>query len=71
LLRPGREKAELLSRLTELADHLHQLDTVERVTLYDAVAIAPVRSTYLKERGNSLHTLRFDVVVLIETASST
>jgi hypothetical protein len=44
LLRTGREKAELLRRLTELADQLRQLDSVEQVTLFDAIAMAPASS---------------------------
>jgi len=67
----GRQKSELLSRLTELASQLRQLDAVEQVTLFDAIAIAPVRSAYLKGRGNSLHVPRFDIVVLVETTSPT
>jgi hypothetical protein len=66
---PGRAKSQLLSRLSELAGQIQQLDPVARITLYDAVAIAPVRSAYLKEQGPSLHVPRFDVVVLIETSS--
>ena len=34
----GREKSELLSRLKELAHHLAHLDSVERVTVFDAIA---------------------------------
>ncbi|HXT37204.1 MAG TPA: hypothetical protein VN837_16635 [Chloroflexota bacterium] len=33
---------------------------------FDAVAIAPARFTYLKERGAAIHLARFDLVVLIE-----
>lgn len=65
----GPEKAELVGTLQALARQLEQQDAVEKVTLYDAVAIAPVRSRYLKERGESIRIARFDIVVLIETRS--
>ena len=64
----GREKSELLSRLKELAHRLEQLDAVERVTVFDAIAFAPP-SAYIKERGNAVHVAHFDIVVLIETTS--
>jgi hypothetical protein len=65
----GREKSALLCRLTELARQLEHLEAVEKVTIFDALAIAPARSAYLKERGNAIHVPRFDIVVLIETTS--
>jgi hypothetical protein len=65
----GREKSALISRLTELARQLEALEAVEKVTVFDALAITPARSAYLKERGESIHVPRFDVVVLIETTS--
>jgi hypothetical protein len=65
----GREKAALIGRLTELARQLEHLEAVEKVTIFDALAIAPARSAYLKERGDSIHVPRFDLVVLIETTS--
>jgi hypothetical protein len=65
----GREKSALINRLTELARQLERLDAVEKVTIFDALAIAPARSAYLKERGDSIHVPRFDIVVLIETTS--
>lgn len=65
----GREKAELLRTLHELAHRLEDLEAVEKVTIYDAVAIAPARFGYLRERADSIHVARFDVVVLIETRS--
>jgi hypothetical protein len=68
-LPPGREKSELIGGLKELARQVSQLDAVEKVTIYDAVAIAPARSRYLTERADSIHDARFDVVVLIETKS--
>jgi hypothetical protein len=65
----GREKSALLGRLTELARQLEDLEAVEKVTIFDALAIAPAKSAYLKERGDSIHVPRFDVVGLIETTS--
>ena len=65
----GREKSALIGRLTELARQLEHLEAVEKVTIFDALAIAPARSAYLKERGDAIHVPRFDVVVLIETRS--
>jgi hypothetical protein len=67
----GREKTELLGRLKMLASRLEQLELVEKATVFGAVAIPPTSrfSSYLKERVGSIHIARFDVVVLIETAS--
>jgi hypothetical protein len=65
----GREKYELIGRLKELARQLGQLDTVEKVTVFDAIVMPPVRSGYLRERGDSVHVPRFDIVVLVETRS--
>jgi hypothetical protein len=65
----GHEKSALIGRLTELARELKDLEAVEKVTVFDALAIAPARSAYLKERGDSIQVPRFDVVVLIETTS--
>jgi hypothetical protein len=67
----GRAREELLSRLKMLASRLEQLESVENATVFDAVAIPPTSrfSSYLKERADSIHLARFDVVVLIETAS--
>src|SRR2546421_7094565 len=65
----GREKSALIGRLTELARQLEHLEVVEKVTIFDALAIAPARSAYLKERGDSIRVPRFDIVVLIETRS--
>jgi hypothetical protein len=65
----GREKSALIGRLTELARQLEHLEAVEKVTVFDALAIAPARSAYLKERADSIRVPRFDVVVLIETTS--
>jgi hypothetical protein len=67
----GRAREELLSRLKMLANRLEQLGSVEKVTVFAAVAIPPTSrvSSYLKERAASIHLARFDIVILIETAS--
>jgi len=66
----GRAKGALIGRLTALARQLEQLDTVEHVTIFDALVIAPATiGAYLKERGDAIHVPRFDLVVLIETRS--
>jgi hypothetical protein len=65
----GREKVALLGRLTELARQLERLEAVETVTVYDALAIAPARSGYLRERRDLIRVARFDLVVLVETTS--
>jgi hypothetical protein len=67
----GRAREELLSSLKMLASRLEQLESVEKATVFDAVAIPPTSrfSSYLKERADSIHLARYDVVVLIETAS--
>jgi hypothetical protein len=62
----GHEKSELLIGLKELAHRLEELDVVERVTVFDAIAFAPP-SAYIKERGDAVHVAHFDIVVLIET----
>src|SRR5260370_30424388 len=62
----GREKSELIGRLQELARQLTHLEAVEKVTIYDAVAIAPVSSRDLQALRDSIHLPRFDLVVLIE-----
>jgi hypothetical protein len=65
----GREKYELIGRLKEPARQLEQVEAVERVTIFHAIVMPPVRSAYLRERGDSVHLPRFDIVVLIETRS--
>ncbi|MEZ4864934.1 MAG: hypothetical protein R3C14_26710 [Caldilineaceae bacterium] len=71
ILPTGRDKTALLVRSQELAQRLEQETAVERVTLFDAIVIPPVArfSPYLRERGEAIHTPRFDVVVLIETTT--
>ena len=64
----GRGKSELITRLKELAHHLEQLDAVERVMVFNAIAFAPP-SAYVKGQGDAIHVARFDIVVLIEMTS--
>jgi len=66
----GRSKTALLTSLDELARGLEQVDGVERVTLYEAVAIPPLsRFPYVKEHVDGISLPRFDVVLLVETRS--
>ena len=67
-LPPGREKAQLIARLKQLARQLEQLEVVEQVTVFHAIAMAPA-SSYAREHSDSLHLPRYDVVVLVETTS--
>jgi hypothetical protein len=64
----SREKTALLARLTAFARQLEQLDAVEKVTLFDAVAFAPP-SAYFRDWKDATRTPRYDVVALIETRS--
>ena len=71
LVPAGREKWELLGTVKQIARELERLKQVEKATVFDAVAIAPVTrfSPYLRERQGEIHVAQFDVVVLIETES--
>jgi hypothetical protein len=64
---PGRspQKAALLTRLRSLARQLERLGTVERVTVYRAILVAPPAGS----AKQAPHLARYDVVVLIETTS--
>jgi hypothetical protein len=66
----SREKSKLLAQLKIIAQQLEQLDAVEKVTVFDALAFAPP-SAYVKERADSIQIPRFDIVVLIEAKSPT
>jgi hypothetical protein len=72
LMPAGREKWELLGTLKQIARELERLEPVEKVTVFNAVAMAPATrfSDYLREREHEIHVAQFDVVVLIETESS-
>jgi hypothetical protein len=65
VLRRSRDKHQLLGVLKWQARQLTQLDTVERATVYDAIAFTPPAG-YGKDRPRPAW---FDVVVLVETAS--
>ncbi len=73
--RPGplfraRARSALLSELEPLARALEDVDGVERVSVYEAVAMPPFRRfPYVRDRANEIHLPRFDVVVLVETTS--
>lgn len=64
----SREKNALLTQLKALGHQLEQLDDVAKVTIFDALVVAPP-SAYVRQRGDSIRIPRFDVVVLIETTS--
>lgn len=68
VLRRGRDKHQLLGVLKWQARQLSQLDAVERVTVYDAVAFAPPGG-YARDRATPLPAAWFDVAVLTETSS--
>jgi hypothetical protein len=70
LLPRRRAKSRLLAELKTLAQRLDQLDSVERVTVFDSTGYSPL-SPNLQERADAIHIARFDIVVLIETTSPT
>jgi hypothetical protein len=63
---PGRRKSSVLSRLKSHASSLLAFESVERVTVYRAIMIAPP-DRLARERAR--HVARYDVAVLIETSS--
>jgi hypothetical protein len=68
VLRRSRDKHQLLGVLKWQARQLAQLDTVERATVYDALAFTPPGG-YVKDRPAPLPPAWFDVAVLVETAT--
>lgn len=68
VLHRTRQKHQLLGVLKWQARRLAQAETVERATVYDAVAFTPPGG-YVKDRPAPLPPAWFDVVVLVETAS--
>src|SRR5215470_1836037 len=68
VLRRSRQKHQLLGILKWQARQLAQMDAVERATVYDAIAFTPPGG-YVKDRPAPLPLARFDVAVMIETAS--
>ncbi len=71
LVLPSAERSRLLMRLKELARGIERLDAVVKVTVFRAIVMPPTArfSSYLKERGDSLHLANFDVAALIQTTS--
>ena len=66
VLRRNRDKHQLLGVLKWHARQLAQLDTVERATVYDAIAFTPPAGDI---KNRPARPAWFDVVVLVETAS--
>jgi hypothetical protein len=64
-------KTELIDTVKQHAHPLEQLETVHRVTLFDAIAMPPtdLLGGYLAEHAQSIRPARFDVVLLVETTS--
>jgi hypothetical protein len=67
LLHRGRDKQQLFGALKWQARQLARLETVETVTVYDAVAFTP--PTGDAAIRSALRPAWFDVVVLVETVS--
>ncbi|NRQ36739.1 hypothetical protein HII36_33615 [Nonomuraea sp. NN258] len=66
----NRGKLELFRRLHRCAQRLRARGDVKRVSLFDALAMPPfARLPYVRDRRESVHLPRFDVAVLVETAS--
>jgi len=66
VLRRSRDKHQLLGVLKWHARQLAQLDTVERATVFDAIAFTPPAGDI---KNRPIRPAWFDVVVLLETAS--
>ena len=73
LVLPSAGRARLVAKLKVLAEQLEDIRAVVKATVFRAIVVPPTArfSSYLKERGASLHRASFDVVVLIETTSPT
>jgi hypothetical protein len=67
----GPDKARLMEDLKVRGRDLQRLPTVERVTLFDAIAMPPTDrlSGYLRERACAVRPARFDVVMLVRALS--
>lgn len=65
--RGSQRKTELLSRLRLLAGQVERLEAVLKATVYRAILIPP---SGRDARQQALHPARYDVVVLVETAST-
>lgn len=68
LLRRSRDKQQLFGALKWQARRLAQLEAVETVTVYDALAFSPPGGD-LEGPSEPLRRAWFDVVILIETVS--
>ncbi len=66
VLRRSRDKHQLLGVLKWQAKQVAQLDTVERVTVYDAIAFTPPAGDI---KNRPMRPAWFDVAVLVETAA--
>src|SRR3954464_4701826 len=71
LVLPSLERSRLLRHLKELARGIERLNEVVKATVFRAIVMPPTArfSSYLKQRGASIHLANFDVVVLIQTTS--
>jgi hypothetical protein len=70
---PNGERANLLKELKNLARGVEQQDDVVKANVFRAIAMPPTArmSSYVKERGSSLHVANFDVMVLVQTTTPT
>ncbi|HEV8581992.1 MAG TPA: hypothetical protein VGX68_23220 [Thermoanaerobaculia bacterium] len=68
---PSRRRSRLLVQLKKLAHQLGRSDEVVRATVFRAIVMPPTGrfSSYLKQRGASIHLANFDVAVLIQATS--
>ena len=71
LVLPSTQRSRLLRHLKELARGVERLDEVVKATVFRAIVMPPTArfSSYLKQRGDSIHLANFDVVVLLQTTS--
>lgn len=71
LILPNRDRSRTLVALDELVRQLEEVEGVVRASVFRAIVMPPTvrMSEYLRERGDAVQAPRFDVVVLVETAS--
>jgi hypothetical protein len=69
---PSGQRAKLTDRVKLLASRLESLPGVIHASTFRAIALPPTSrfSSYLKSMGSSLRTVDFDVMVLVQTAST-
>ena len=66
----SRRKQCFLAHLKQLARQVAQVETVQRVTVYDSIGMPPLdRLPGVRERAGAIRVARFDVAVLVETDS--